>query len=166
MYILTYIPRRGNTSFANLGQHLWTTCIYRIYLLGGATPRLRSVGNTLLFFPQRGRGRKRWTCFTVIILGWEMHDMAYVVWGYPHHQLSCIWNITCYMWAPIYFANGRTSCFSISWSCWRCEQASTSPTYAIHAARPNRWAALHFAVRVWWLALALQAEQGLPQVLP
>jgi len=47
MYIFTYIFRRGNTPLAPPGQHLWTRCIYHIYLLGGATPPLRSVCNTL-----------------------------------------------------------------------------------------------------------------------
>ena len=41
--------QEGQHLFCGAWATLWTTCIYRIYLLGGATPPLRSVGNTLLF---------------------------------------------------------------------------------------------------------------------
>ena len=42
------------------------------------------------------------------------------MWSVTYHNETCIW-------APIYIANGDTSCFIISWSCLRCERTCTWP---------------------------------------
>ena len=42
----TYIFRRGNTLLAEPGQHLWTRCIYHIYLLSSHPKIVRTLINT------------------------------------------------------------------------------------------------------------------------